>query len=313
YDINKLMFYSDYGVYDPLLTSGIYFAFYDNSDQLVKEIRMTKEIAQTIDFKDVDVKGARFVKLYNTGPQLFRVSVANIRGVKSGVTVIPQYDLKEDVLEAEKVKFSWKAQNGAEKYYIYRDDVRIAETKNTSYEDLNLQPDNDYKYQVSYVEKGTEYPKSGALKLHTPVKKDTTPPSVVQSVYVSNHFESFTVNWKPNTEPDLDGYNVYVDGKKVNSSLIKSTSYTVRGLTNGTQYKVEISAVDKSGNESLLSLPVYAVPDSKSIPPVKFMYSLKDIVDGIAHWFSGIWLILAFSVAIPLSFYVGNRVKGLFA
>lgn len=254
----------------------------------VKQISITQGYGEIIDVYEFDVFGATNIP-------------------------IPQYDLKTDSVDAENVKMSWNSVTGADKYNVYRDGVRLAVVNDPWYEDKTVKPDMDYKYQVAAVINGAEHPISPTLTVHTPIKKDTTPPSVVDSVYVHNQFESFTVNWKPNIEPDLDGYNVYVDGKKHNTSLIKSTSYTVRDLKNGQRYEVRVSAVDKSGNESVLSPAAYAIPDGKQIPPVKFNYSLKDIVDGITHWFSGIWMILAFSVAIPLAFYIGNRVKGLFA
>ncbi|MCY7487906.1 fibronectin type III domain-containing protein [Paenibacillus alvei] len=259
-----------------------------NGIKQVKQISISQGYGEIIDVFEFDVFGS-----------------ANIP--------IPQYDLKIDSVESEKVMLSWTLVQGADKYNVYRDGVRVATVTDSKYEDKSVKPDMDYKYQVAAVIAGAEYPISPTLQVHTPIKKDTTPPSVVDSVYIHNQFESFTVNWKPNTEPDLDGYNVYVDGKKHNTSLIKSTSYTVRDLKNGQRYEVRISAVDKSGNESVLSPAAYAIPDGKQIPPVKFNYSLKDIVDGIAHWFSGVWMILAFSIAIPLSFYIGSRVKGLFA
>ncbi|GAV16091.1 hypothetical protein [Paenibacillus sp. NAIST15-1] len=50
-----------------------------------------------------------------------------------------------------------------------------------------------------------------------------------------------------------------------------------------------------------------------TIPTVSLTYNLADVASGVASWFSSFWLILAFAVAIPLAFYVANRVKGLFA
>ncbi len=62
---------------------------------------------------------------------------------------------------------------------------------------------------------------------------------------------SATISW----EEALDnvavvGYNVYVNGEKVNDELITDTSYTVTGLTDNTEYTVTVTAVDAAGNES---------------------------------------------------------------
>ncbi|MCY7487908.1 hypothetical protein [Paenibacillus alvei] len=48
------------------------------------------------------------------------------------------------------------------------------------------------------------------------------------------------------------------------------------------------------------------------MPTVSLKYELADVATSVANWFSSFWLILAFAVAIPLAFYVANRVKGLF-
>lgn len=50
-----------------------------------------------------------------------------------------------------------------------------------------------------------------------------------------------------------------------------------------------------------------------TIPTVQLVYDLTDVATGTTSWFSSLWLILAFSIAIPLAFYIANRVKGLFA
>lgn len=48
------------------------------------------------------------------------------------------------------------------------------------------------------------------------------------------------------------------------------------------------------------------------MPTVTLKYELADVATAVANWFGSFWLILAFAVAIPLAFYVANRVKGLF-
>ncbi|MFD5022366.1 hypothetical protein ACFWMP_26030 [Paenibacillus sp. NPDC058367] len=51
---------------------------------------------------------------------------------------------------------------------------------------------------------------------------------------------------------------------------------------------------------------------SSGIPTVSLAYTLSDVSTGVSNWFSSTWLILAFAVAIPLSFFIAHQVKGLF-
>ncbi|MDT2277709.1 hypothetical protein P7H20_26655 [Paenibacillus larvae] len=49
------------------------------------------------------------------------------------------------------------------------------------------------------------------------------------------------------------------------------------------------------------------------IPSVNLSYSLADVATSVGNWFGSYWPILAFAVAIPLSFMVAGRIKNLFA
>lgn len=66
--------------------------------------------------------------------------------------------------------------------------------------------------------------------------------------------------WRPNREPDLAGYKVYVGTASGTYSFPGSafvtgqvTSYTLSNLPKGQTYFFAISAYDNAGNESALS------------------------------------------------------------
>jgi len=48
------------------------------------------------------------------------------------------------------------------------------------------------------------------------------------------------------------------------------------------------------------------------IPAVNLSYDLADVATSTSNWFSSMWLIVAFAVAIPLAFLIAHRVKSLF-
>ncbi len=62
--------------------------------------------------------------------------------------------------------------------------------------------------------------------------------------------------WNANAEPDLSHYRVYREGLLV--AQLYTTSYSDRGLSPGTTYSYEVSAIDTSGNEGLKSDPASA-------------------------------------------------------
>lgn len=66
--------------------------------------------------------------------------------------------------------------------------------------------------------------------------------------------------------PDATGYNVYKNGVKITSTPITSTNYTATGLTNGTTYSFQVSAVDIAG-ESLKSETITLIPDEPPPDP----------------------------------------------
>lgn len=94
---------------------------------------------------------------------------------------------------------------------------------------------------------------------------DTIPPSQVtglSAVVVSEN--AISLSWNANSESDLDHYNIYRNGAKVDETT--STSYTSTGLTPDTTYTYQVSAVDTSDNEGASSSAVPATTDELETP-----------------------------------------------
>jgi hypothetical protein len=71
-------------------------------------------------------------------------------------------------------------------------------------------------------------------------------------------------SWTAGTDnAAIAGYNVYVDGVKMNNSLLTDRNYSLSGLTAATLYDISVTTVDKMGNESFI----------KSILPIKTLNS----------------------------------------
>jgi hypothetical protein len=90
------------------------------------------------------------------------------------------------------------------------------------------------------------------------VVPDVTPPAAPQAVSSVTGDGRVTLTWVRNTEPDLLQYNVW-RGLEYNGEYHKlgstaSTTYVDETAENGVTYFFAVSAVDRSGNESALSV-----------------------------------------------------------
>jgi len=95
-------------------------------------------------------------------------------------------------------------------------------------------------------------------------------PAMVEDLLVVDNGNGYSLNasWTPNSEPDLDHYNIYVGfSSGAFDTVFTSTtnSYNVTGLSEGTTYFIGVSAEDMLGNESFVvekSGTPYSMPQS---------------------------------------------------
>lgn len=134
---------------------------------------------------------------------------------------------------------------------------------------------NDYKYSRQVWEVNLwGYP------------TDKQPPKAPTNVKVIDKTATkATVVWNENTEPDLAGYRIYLNGNLVNDSLVTTNQYTFDDLTNGNTYTAQISAVDLAGNESELSAGVTFTPEQDKPPePPKWLKATPGVEEVILTW-----------------------------
>ncbi len=75
----------------------------------------------------------------------------------------------------------------------------------------------------------------------------TPPPAKPTGVVATGGDATVNVKWNANTEADLQGYNVYRDGAKANTTLVTGTTFDDPGRTNGQQYCYTVRAVNPGG------------------------------------------------------------------
>lgn len=196
---------------------------------------------------------------------------------------------------------------------LYKDGVEYDTTTGTTLSVTGLTESTSYSFKFTTVDiYGNE--SAGVIRsVSTLETVDLDAPSAPTGLTHIVGNGGITLDWNNNQEADLDGYNVYVDGVKVNATPLRNSYYTLNGLTNSSDYLIAVTAVDKSGNESTNSNIITATPSAEAMPLLTMAgYDLGDVADGVGSWFGALWLIIAFSVAIPLAFYISNRIKLLF-
>lgn len=257
----------------------------------------------------------KFISLYESNGEILESKVIN-KTVKTLVDpkTIPPGPVSSFVADPtdKTVKLKWKSPKDDDLagFKILQNGKQIAEIGlEEEFTVKNLKPLTDYNFGVIAVDKDKNDSSPVNLSVKTLEEKDEEPPHVPANVFAKPSNGALIASWDKVSDKDLAGYNVYVDDKKINSNLISSTNFTIKNLENNRKYKIQVQAVDRSGNFSELSLAAYGIPDERTIPIIESKYSLQDISDGVNVMFGQFWLVLAFAVGIPLSFYIIYKLK----
>lgn len=136
---------------------------------------------------------------------------------------------------------------------IYRDGILIKTSSSNTYSDGLLNDGTEYVYKITTVDRLNNESLGSTITVKT---DDVTAPRLPTNFNGKGEDGAIQLWWDPNTEPDLAGYNIYIDGVKKNDQLITETKYEITGFTDDQTYHVSISAVDTSNNESTLTGPL---------------------------------------------------------
>ena len=142
-------------------------------------------------------------------------------------------------------------------YNVYVGETKVNATPVTvtEYDLTGLTANTGYSVTVSAVDAaGNESGRSAAFTFTTLKNEEPAPekPSAPTNVKISEikHTKAL-VTWDPVlARAAVEGYNVYLDGEKVNATPVKETRYELTGLKVGTKYNVAVTAVNEEGTES---------------------------------------------------------------
>jgi fibronectin type 3 domain-containing protein len=93
---------------------------------------------------------------------------------------------------------------------------------------------------------------------------DTAAPAAPTGLATTAGDAKVTLSWNASSESDLNHYVVYRNGTDVGHPA--SNAFTDTGLTNGTKYDYQVTAVDNAGNESAKSATASATPQGSTQP-----------------------------------------------
>ncbi|GEM_PF-3279453 len=169
-----------------------------------------------------------------------------------------------------------------EGYNIYRSTLSASgfakigsntDNVDVTYSDTTAVNGTTYYYKIKAYD---EVPNESAYSNQvSAVPVDTTPPAPPTGLTATPGDAQITLAWTLNTEPDMQGYNIYratVSGgpyTKVNANNpVSGPTFVNSNRTNGVTYYYVITAVDTANNESGSSAEVSATPVDSTPPAI---------------------------------------------
>ncbi|MHA4074685.1 fibronectin type III domain-containing protein [Bacillus cereus] len=257
---------------------GIHFAYLSFYDSNFRMVRTVKTDGPRGNFS-VSEK-ARYVVVGNSGRDSTQFSWISVYGDDGFVSDVS--NLKA-IPETNKLTLNWKNPEGEENFKglrIYQGKQIIAnlDNKTTSYVVNGLDASKDYSFTVKSIDQNGGETKGTSVNATTlmPVIK---PP---ENVFLTPQDKKIVIAWDDVNSPYLQGYNVYVDGKKINDKPLTSSKLIVKNLENDKSYKVQVSAVNKNNVEGEKSKEKTDKPSSDALEveyDVKMPFGVKDVID----------------------------------
>ena len=123
----------------------------------------------------------------------------------------------------------------------------------------NLKPNTTYRFKVASVDMAGNGPtESAELSLTTLAQPDLTAPSVPAGLAGQNAGAGqVDLSWNTVADDDIAGYNVYralgTGAFSLIAGPVAAVLYSDQGLASADEYRYQITAVDRAGNESVAS------------------------------------------------------------
>ncbi len=180
-------------------------------------------------------------------------------------------------ITATSVSLTWNPstdENASDyRYRIYRNGSLAGTIRSNSFLDDGLSPGTTYTYKVSAITSdGVEGPKSAGRTVTTSAPPSESPSRVTGVTIQSVRSTSVSLVWKASTDPDSSSYTYRIYRGSQHLATTNGTSFTDRGVTAGTEYTYQVSAVNAAGIEGPKSYKIWVTtpdPDTEPPPPSK--------------------------------------------
>jgi len=200
-----------------------------------------------------------------TGPKGKASDWSNPVTLAVGVPLATPANLQA-VSDPKGVRLTWSGSFGsgeAGRYRIFRGSgeampERLAESDKPEYLDTAVDFGSPYRYFVQGLAGELRQSEISAIAGITPM--DVFPPSVPAELMAVAGVNSIELAWRPNTEEDLAGYQVYRStgggAPERIAGPVDAPNFSDRTVEIGKKYSYTITAVDRTGNESAHSAAV---------------------------------------------------------
>ncbi|MCU5227004.1 fibronectin type III domain-containing protein [Bacillus tropicus] len=188
----------------------------------------------------------------------------------------------QDKPSSNEISFNWT--NPTEesfvgvKVYMNGKLLDTLDKKATSYVAKGLEVNKTYEFKFAALDlKGRET--KGVIRKPTTTMPVIKPP---ENVFLTPQDKKIVIAWDDVKSPYLQGYNVYVDGKKINDKPLTSNKLIVKNLENDKSYKVQVSAVNKNNVEGEKSKEKTDKPSSDALEveyDVQMPFNVKEVLD----------------------------------
>ena len=163
----------------------------------------------------------------------------------------------------EGVRLTWRASGSEFRVFRRTGDATyapVADVPPPPWTDSSTQFGQRYSYQVQTIVKpGASREAESELSAEISITpQDTFPPAAPAGLRAAEAPNSIELSWERNTEPDLAGYRVYrtaPGGPPQKIADVDIPTYSDRNIEHGKTYRYEVTAIDRTGNESPHSVP----------------------------------------------------------